>query len=168
MPLPSAKILPATEEHLAAISLLVGVIWHAYYPVITSMDQIEYMLAWMYSLETMTAELRNGIRYERLLLDGELAGFAYFGPTEEPTTIKLHKLYLLPQLHGQGLGTQLLKHCETEARKLGALVMTLNVNKRNARAIATYQRNGFTIAQSVINDIGHGFVMDDYIMTKQL
>jgi len=42
------------------------------------------------------------------------------------------------------------------------------VNKRNAKAIAAYQRNGFVIADSVVTDIGHGFVMDDFIMTKKL
>lgn len=165
---PLAQIVPATGDHLPAISSLAGQIWRAYYPAITSMEQIEYMLAWMYSLETMTAELRKGIRYERLLLDDELVGFASFSPTDQPGTIKLHKLYLLPKLHGQGLGTLLLKHCETQARQLGAQVMTLNVNKQNARAIAAYNRNGFAITQSVVNDIGHGFVMDDYVMTKLL
>lgn len=163
-----AQILPATEEHLPAIAAVAAVIWRACYPAITSQEQIEYMLAWMYSIETMTSELRNGVRYQRLLLDGELVGFASFGPTEEPGTVKLHKLYLLPEHHGQGLGTLLLKHCETEARNLYARRMTLNVNKQNAKAIAAYRRNGFTTAQSVVNDIGHGFVMDDYVMTKQL
>lgn len=162
------EILPCTEADLPAIAALARIIWRAYYPAITNQEQIEYMLVWMYSLETMASELRNGIRYERLLLDGELAGFASFGPTEEPRTIKLHKLYLLPQHHGQGIGTRLLKHCESEACKLGAQHMTLNVNKQNAKAIAAYQRNGFAIAQSVVNDIGGGFVMDDYVMTRQL
>ncbi|HLX70091.1 MAG TPA: GNAT family N-acetyltransferase [Verrucomicrobiae bacterium] len=165
---PLAEIAPAAEEHLAAISALAGLIWRAYYPTITSTEQIEYMLGWMYSLETMTSEVRNGIRYERLLLDGELAGFASLGPADEPGTVKLHKLYLVPKYHGEGFGTLLLKHCESEARKLDARIMTLNVNKRNARAIAVYQRNGFSIARSVVNDIGHGFVMDDYVMIKQL
>jgi ribosomal protein S18 acetylase RimI-like enzyme len=167
MTAPVATIAPATEAHLPAISALAGQIWRACYPAISSMEQIEYMLAWMYSLDTMRTELRSGIHYERLLLESELVGFASYGPTE-PNTVKLHKLYLLPKLHGQGLGSRLLKHCETEARKLGARVMTLNVNKQNTRAIAAYQRNSFTITQSVVNDIGQGFVMDDYIMTKQL
>jgi hypothetical protein len=42
------------------------------------------------------------------------------------------------------------------------------VNKRNTRAIAAYQRNGFVTADSVVTDIGGGFVMDDYIMAKEL
>ena len=29
-------------------------------------------------------------------------------------------------------------------------------------------RNGFSVAQSVITDFGSGFVMDDYIMAKDL
>jgi ribosomal protein S18 acetylase RimI-like enzyme len=61
-----------------------------------------------------------------------------------------------------------LQHCEREIRKSGARRLILSVNKRNARAIAAYQRNGFVIAESVVTDIGGGFVMDDYVMAKKL
>ena len=40
--------------------------------------------------------------------------------------------------------------------------------KRNLRPIAAYQCNGFTVAQSVVMDFGGGFVMDDFIMAKDL
>jgi hypothetical protein len=46
--------------------------------------------------------------------------------------------------------------------------LVLNVNKRNEVAIAAYSRHGFTIRESVKNDIGGGFVMDDYVMAKPL
>jgi ribosomal protein S18 acetylase RimI-like enzyme len=39
------------------------------------------------------------------------------------------------------------------------------VNKNNTKAIRAYQRAGFTIAESVVNHFGGGFVMDDYRMT---
>ena len=42
------------------------------------------------------------------------------------------------------------------------------MNKRNARAIKAYQRNGYEIGASVVKDIGGGFVMNDYIMAKNL
>ncbi len=42
------------------------------------------------------------------------------------------------------------------------------MNKRNAQAIAAYRRNSFVIAESVITDIGGGFVMDDYVMAKSV
>ena len=160
------RIIPATEADLLAISKLAGVIWHACYPGIITPEQIDYMLVRMYSPETLSAELREGIRYECLLVREELVGFAAYGPAEQPHTFKLHKLYLHPQEHGQGLGSLLLQHCETEVRKLGAQRLILNVNKRNAKAIAAYQRNGFRIIDSAVADIGGGFVMDDFVMAK--
>ena len=168
---PSGKIeiLPVAGEHLPALADLAGVIWRAYYPGITSSEQIEYMLARMYSLETLRAEIvSQGIRFYRLLADGRFAGFASIGPTETAGVMKLHKLYLLPELHGRGLGSRLLGLCEAEARRLGARRLILTVNKLNAKAIACYQRNGFAIAESVTMDIGGGFVMDDFIMEKNL
>jgi GNAT superfamily N-acetyltransferase len=82
--------------------------------------------------------------------------------------MKLHKLYLLPELHGGGLGSRMLKHCADEARRLGAHRLMLAVNKRNHRAIAAYRRNGFAVAEAVVTDIGGGFVMDDYLMARDL
>jgi ribosomal protein S18 acetylase RimI-like enzyme len=51
------------------------------------------------------------------------------------------------------------------AAALGAQEVSLFVNKRNQKAIRVYERAGFTIAESVINEFGGGFVMDDYRMT---
>jgi GNAT superfamily N-acetyltransferase len=166
---PSPQILPAGETDLPAIARLAGVIWRAHYPGIISTEQIDYMLAKMYSLETLREEIRQrAIRYERLLVGEEFAGFASHGPTDQPKLFKLHKIYLHPDWHGRGLGSLLLRHCEREASKLGADRLMLTVNKRNSKAVAVYQRNGFTITDSVVVSIGGGFVMDDYVMAKEL
>jgi GNAT superfamily N-acetyltransferase len=162
------QIISASEEHLPAIAELARLIWHECYPGIITRDQIDYMLAKMYSLETLRAELQSGIRYKRLLIDENLSGFASFGTMEQADVFKLHKLYLHPKQHGHGFGTALLQHCENEARNLGARRLLLNVNKRNSKAIDMYQRNGFSITDSVVSDIGNGFVMDDYVMSKSL
>ena len=163
------EIIRVTEADLPAIAELAGVIGRACYPGIISHAQIDYMLARMYALEVLHEEIRSqGIRYDRLLVNGELAGFAAYGPTSEPGVMKLHKLYLLPEMLGRGLGSRLLQHVEREVRAGGARRLTLSVNKRNARAIKAYQRNGHVIAESVVTDIGGGFVMDDYVMAKDL
>ena len=40
----------------------------------------------------------------------------------------------------------------------------LTVNKYNTNTISAYKKWGFEIIDSVVTDIGEGFVMDDYIM----
>jgi len=102
------EIVRATEADLRAISELAGVIWRACYPSIITNAQIDYMLARMYSLDVLRGEIRSqGICFDQLLVDDKLAAFASYGPTDEPGVIKLHKLYLLPELHGRGLGSRL-------------------------------------------------------------
>jgi len=166
---PAAAIVPAAEPDLPAIGQLAAIIWRAHYPGIISAEQIEYMLARMYSLEILREDMgRRGIRYDRLLLEGELVGFAAYGPHEEAKTFKLHKLYVLPERHGRGLGSLLLRHCAAEAAKAGAERLILTVNKRNTKALAAYQRNGFAVVDSVVVEIGGGFVMDDYVLARDL
>ncbi|HKI70128.1 MAG TPA: GNAT family N-acetyltransferase [Verrucomicrobiae bacterium] len=163
------QITRATEADLPAVSKLANVIWRACYPGMITTAQIDYMLARMYSLNALCEEIcSQGIRYDQLFVNGDLAGFASCGPTAEPDVIKLHKLYLLPELHGRGLGSLLLQQVEQEVRAAGGRRLILSVNKHNAKAIATYRRNGFAIVGSVVTDIGAGFVMDDYVMAKAL
>ncbi len=163
------QILPASEEHLPELAELAGVIWRQHYPGIISSAQIEYMLAKMYSLATLREEIRSqGIGFLRLLAEDRFVGFAAYGPATEPGVMKLHKCYLLPEMHGRGFGSRLLQHCERAVRQRGARRLILAVNKRNAKAITAYQRNGFIIAESIITEFGCGFVMDDFIMSKDL
>jgi len=163
----SVQILPATKDHLPALAELAAVIWRQHYPGIISHAQIDYMLGKMYSLDTLREEIQSeGIRFFRLLVNERIVGFASFGPTPEPDVVKLHKCYLLPEMHGHGYGSLLLQHCEQAVRQLGARRLILAVNKNNTKAVAAYQRNGFVVAESVITDFGDGFVMDDYIMAK--
>ena len=164
-----AEILPATMNDLPAVAELAGVIWRQHYPGIISHEQIDYMLARMYSLTTLRDEmLTRGIQFVRLLVEGRFVGFAAYGPASEPGVMKLHKCYLLPEMHGRGLGSRLLQHCERAVQDLGARRLILAVNKHNTKAVAAYQRNGFVVAESVSTDFGGGFVMDDYIMAKDL
>ncbi len=168
-PSDQVQILPAAEAHLPALAELAGFIWRQHYPGIISPAQIDYMLARMYSLETLREQIRSkDIWFVRLLVDDRFVGFASCGPTPASGVMKLHKCYLLPEMHGRGLGSLLLQHCERAVCQLGARRLILAVNKRNLKAVAAYQRNGFTVADSVITDFGSGFVMDDYIMAKDL
>ena len=142
MPAASIEILPVAEAQLPALAGLAGVIWHECYPGIISPAQIEFMLARMYSLATLRTEMQaQGIHFFQVVVAGRMVGFMSIGPTGTATVWKLHKLYLLAEFHGRGLGRRLLHQAEAEAGRLGARRLILAVNKQNARAIAAYRRH---------------------------
>lgn len=164
----NVAIEPATAAHLAEISALAAVIWRASYPGMITAEQIDYMFARSYDVDALRRELESGVTWFRALVEGELRGFASVGPTDSATEFKLHKLYVHPDWQRHGLGSALLKKCESTARTHGATTLVLNVNKRNDKALAAYLKRNFIIRDSIIADIGGGFVMDDYVMVKSL
>lgn len=167
-PSPTLRINAATVADLPQIAALAAVIWHQHYPSIITVEQIDYMLARMYSLPQLLQDQATGVRFDQLLLDDQLAGFSAHGPIAEPQTGKLHKLYVLPARHGQGLGLALLQAAEARGRAEGWNHLILQVNRRNDKALAFYRRNGFVVRECTVLDLGNGFVMDDFIMSKSL
>lgn len=142
-------------------------IWQAAYADILSQEQIDYMLPMMYAPGVIAREVSEGIVYEFAFAAEQRIGIIAFG-AHGADTIKLHKLYLLPQHQGRGIGTQMLQHVIAAARAKGAKRLILNVNKQNRRAIKAYQRNGFVVQAEVKNDIGNSFYMDDFVMVCDL
>jgi ribosomal protein S18 acetylase RimI-like enzyme len=82
--------------------------------------------------------------------------------------MKLDKLYVRNDLHGRGYGSMLMRHVEQRARTRGCTQLYLQVNKNNRSAIEAYLKNGFVVTQAATFDIGGGFYMDDYVMTKDI
>lgn len=144
-------------------------IWRISFAGMITSEQIEYMLGQRYTAEALTrAVTTGGLTYELLLLNGRALAFAAHGDTETPDELKLQQLYVHPDWQGRGFGGRLLRHVEAIARERGRQTLVLTVNKRNARAIAAYRASGFVVREAATFDIGNGFVMDDYVMTKEL
>jgi diamine N-acetyltransferase len=142
--------------------------WRAHYPGIITVEQIDYMLERGYNRAVILDELaRQGITWLAIADGAAMIGFVSIGPYGADA-IKLHKLYLLPEYHGKGIGARALAGVEQMAKAEHVHKLVLNVNKHNAKAIRSYERAGWQIIDEVINDIGNGYVMDDFIMAKQI
>ena len=159
---------PAVDDAaLTAIAALARRIWREHYPGIISPAQIDYMLTQGYSLPVMRREIEDGVRYVVAETDGEAAGFAAHGPDAgDDGTLWLHKLYVAAEHRGRGLARRLLDDALTHARQRGAGRIRLRVNRHNRKAVEAYRRLGFRIEATDIKDIGGGFVMDDYLMSR--
>lgn len=162
------QIRPLTAEDIPELLTLARDTWHAHYRSIISVAQIEYMLDQRYRPELISEDLdRSSRRWDVLDQAGRMMAFAQYEPVL-PDECKLDKLYVRHDARRRGFGSRLLDHVEREARALGAARLWLQVNRNNAQAIAAYRRNGFDVAREVVVDIGGGFVMDDFVMSKDL
>ena len=60
-------------------------------------------------------------------------------------TVWLSMIYINPEYQNQGLGSTLLKKVEEVAKKLGALVIVLETDKKTIWAINFYKKNNYQI-----------------------
>ena len=61
-----------------------------------------------------------------------------------PRVGELKRMYVAPDVRGQGIGRALLARLETEARALGLGRLVLETGSRQEEALALYRRAGFT------------------------
>jgi diamine N-acetyltransferase len=162
-------ISQATVVDITTIQEIAHKTWPIAYGQILSTAQLDYMLEMMYSNETLNDNLTNKGHHFLLANEGSIClGFAscehqYLGKS----TTRLHKLYLLPESQGKGIGKLLLDRIVILAKENHSDIISLNVNKSN-KAFAFYKKMGFEIVDEEILEIGNGFVMDDYKMEKRL
>ncbi|MEX0882791.1 MAG: GNAT family N-acetyltransferase, partial [Cyclobacteriaceae bacterium] len=146
------------------------VTWPITFRDILTKKQLEYMLEMMYSTPSLTDQMET--RHHRFLLakaDEKALGFASFEiGFGGSASLKIHKLYMLPDAQGKGMGKMMLRQIGEVGLKTRSTHMILNVNKFNYKAIHFYEKWGFkTIGEELI-PIGEGYVMDDFIMEKPL
>lgn len=161
------EIRPVTPPDVPAIAALAREIWQATYPGIITQEQIDFMLEQRYGHERLYDDLEDLHKWlDQAFLDGRRIGFAFSEIYQGE--FKLDKLYIHPEVQRRGVGGLLIGHVAERARREGYPCVILQVNKRNVNAINSYRKYGFEIREATVDDIGHGYVMDDYVMEKKL
>ena len=98
----------------------------------------------------------------------ETLGFcSYELNCEDSNKVKIHKIYILPDTQGKGLGKLLIQKIQDLAQKNNSDALSLNVNRFNV-AKSFYEKIGFKIVAEEDIEIGEGWLMEDYVMEKSL
>jgi GNAT superfamily N-acetyltransferase len=169
LPALPVAIVAARAADLPLVTRLALEIWHRHYPGIITVAQIDYMLARSYSREALGEYLaRDAAGLALALHEQTPVGFVGWYPLDPPGTMKLDKLYVLPEHHGAGIGRALIEHVVAKARAAACTAVTLNVNRGNVGSIRAYERCGFAISERGDFPIGNGYVMEDFIMVREL
>ncbi len=161
-------ISEATVEDFETIREIAHTAWPVTYGEILSKAQLDYMLEKMYSDATLLDNLNQGHHFMLAKEDSVCLGFASFEHhylNQECT--RLHKIYLLPESQGKGLGKMLLERIVALAKENHSDRISLNVNRFN-KAFAFYKKMGFEVVAEEDLAIGNGYLMEDYKMEKKI
>lgn len=160
------SIRTATPQDIPLIRELTFAIWPQTYKNIIGQKQIDFMLDWMYSPESLEKQMEDGCTFIITEDDDTAVAFAAYHEAE-PQVFKLDKIYILPAQQGKGTGKFIINYITTDIKKLGAKALQLQVN-RNNNAKLFYEKLGFKIIDTADFNIGNGFFMNDYVMELTL
>ena len=142
--------------------------WPVTYALILSDVQLDYMLQLFYSLDGLNKNLEDGHHFLLALEDGNALGFAsYVNRYQNQLVTRIPKIYILPEAQGRGIGKLLIDEVARQATKAQSQKLSLNVNRSN-NAVGFYKKIGFEITGEEDIKLDHGYLMEDFIMEKQL
>ena len=161
------QIRNADKTDVHVISLLAHAIWPDTYASILNDAQLNYMLNYFYSEESLKKQIDDGQHFLLALSNAETVGFASYSHSNKTGAYKIHKLYVHPMLHGHGFGKKLLERIIKDIKSKGATKLALNVNRHN-RAIHFYEKYGFKKVGEEDVAIGEGFFQNDFVMEMDI
>jgi ribosomal protein S18 acetylase RimI-like enzyme len=154
----------STENQIEIVESLAGEIWTEHYIPIIGREQVDYMLDRFQSKQAISEQIRAGVLYFLMKEDNEFIGYIAVQP--KGAELFLGKIYVKSSRRAKGYGKKAVHFAETLAQERGLRKIVLTVNKNNVNAIKAYEKMGFRNVGSLVQDIGDGFVMDDYAMEK--
>lgn len=151
------------KKHFDDIEYLANIIWRKHYTSIIGEAQVEYMLKNFQSSKKIENAVKNsGCHYFLVYCDSIQTG--YFAYTIVNNSLFLSKLYILDEMRGIGAGKFCFTECLNTAKQKNLSKIWLTVNRNNLDSIKAYEKMGFKKVREQKEDIGGGFVMDDFIM----
>jgi diamine N-acetyltransferase len=162
------KIEKIGVDKTEVVIKLANAIWPAVYSGILPAEQISYMMELFYSRSSLEKQMtEKQHQFIIALSEGHPIAFASYGALEDVGAYKLHKIYVLTDFHGKGIGKALMDFIINELETANARLLELNVN-RNNKAKAFYEKLCFEVIREEDIDIGNGYYMNDYVMRKMI
>ena len=160
------EFFPAVDKKdFKVISQLAHAIWTEHYVPIEGKAQIDYMLNKFQSADAVSKQINDEGYLYYIIRDGD-ENIGYIGIQPRNGELFLSKIYVKSSERGKGYGRKAMFFIEDRVKEMQLNKITLTVNKKNVHSIKAYKKMGFICVDSIIQDIGNGFVMDDYKMEK--
>lgn len=157
-----------SNKHIDIVAELARKIWEQHFTPIIGDAQVEYMLNKFQSTIAIASQIEEGWEYYIAIREYEYVGYTALVPNLWERKVMISKIYVEDIFRGSGVGNYILNFIEETISARGFVTMWLTVNRFNDITIDWYLRHGFVTVDEVKKDIGGGFIMDDFIMEKNL
>lgn len=142
----------ASDRDIPALAKLLAESWRASYDALYGAEKVAQLIAEWHSPAAIARNLARPDGEYLVADDGKQLGgmaFASFSGSADIKSIKLHQLYVNPELHRMGIGRDLFADIETCFP--GARRLVLEVDPGNAQAIAFYRGVGMEVTSQTQN-----------------
>ncbi|MBQ6478397.1 MAG: GNAT family N-acetyltransferase [Erysipelotrichaceae bacterium] len=160
------KLIKADRNTVPLLSSFAKEVFIDYYKDLIGYNQSIYMTGLFLSEEVILDLMEQGAVFTLIMQEDKPIGFSEY--IIEGSRLFLSKLYVEKSHRGNGIGRLLFSDCTEYAKENRLEAIYLTVNKHNTPSYEIYLHLGFTVIDAVVNDIGNGYVMDDYIMEYRL
>ena len=156
------------QDKIGIVREIAEITWPIAFGEILSAEQLAYMMEMMYSEKILKQQLVQGHEFYLYYHQGIPVGFMGIECRyKNLLQLKIHKLYILPNYQGLGIGEMFIHFAENRCKELFFNTLTLNVNRYN-KAVHFYEKLNFICAKSEDIEIGNGYLMEDYVMEKEI
>ncbi len=153
-----------SEAAILLTAQMASAIWNEHYVPIIGQEQVDYMIKTFQSPDAIENQIRDQ-NYVYYIIYHLSEPSGYISIKHIGNELFLSKFYVVKDKRGSGLGREGLKFIIGKAKKHGASLVKLVVNKNNINSIKAYEKLGFKNDGPVITEIGSGYIMDDYNMS---
>lgn len=157
------RIRIATPAEMDIVSDLAHRIWPVCYAELIAPHERDNMLERIYSADALRIQQREGQAFWIASLEGQDIGFA--SASADDKAVRIHKLYVLPDIQGKGTGRAMVDACIAHfpERQEAFLYM----HRENIPARQFYERLGFAVTGDIPVKMGD-FHYIDLVLTKGL
>lgn len=161
------QIRTASVNDIPAIQEIANKTWPVTYGAILSQEQVEFMMNMMYSEKSLIQQIQ---KHQFFIVSEGIHDLGYVSIEhhfKNELVTRIHKIYVLPETQGKGIGKLLLDKVVSLAKENHSNTISLNVNKFN-KAYAFYKKMGFEVVGEEDLAIGNGYLMEDFKMEMKI
>jgi ribosomal protein S18 acetylase RimI-like enzyme len=152
-----------TAEQIAKTAELADLTWTEHYTPIIGADKTAYMIRELQSSEVIRDQIENmGYLYYLIMVGESICGYLALVKTDD--LIYLSKIYVEKSFRGLGIARKAIEFSTALCKREGSPVIRLPISRQNLSSIAIYEHLGFVRVKEETDDIGGGYVMDNFIM----